>query len=428
MRLISTLLGLLFVLALGLAAVVLLLPDPTPRVTATVVPSEAERRWGTELLTGGLVRGLDAGDSRTIALSEREFAVLTHLVAVRLIEGLGSKSPNEEVLTSVGLGEGYVDIEASLPLPWERGGYLNLDLRLVQAQGPPRIARLQVGGLPLPPAVAGRLAERGLGALAEADLVQGVELSADQARITYGWRPDALAAAGRGMLDRADRHRLLAAQIRLADILAEVPGRGAIPLAQLLSRLLATAPTGPEQDPAADNRAAILALAIYVAGEAPPSSSDGSRPIPVRSVQLRGRADLAKHYIASAVIATEGGSALSDLIGFAKELRDSDGGSGFSFADLAADRAGIRFAELATGAAEDALFVQGMARAGLDEGALMPAIEGLPEGLSQREFQRDFGSHNSDAYRQIVAHIDGRIDRLALFTGASPMSSASGRG
>jgi len=428
MRLISTLLGLLFVLALGLVAMVLLLPDPAPQVTTSVVPSHTEHRWGTELLTGGLVRGLDAGDSRTISLSERELAVLTHLIAVRLINALGSRSSDAEVLTSVSLGAGQVDIEASLPLPWQRGGYLNLDLRLVQTRGPPRIARLQIGGLPLPPAMARRLAERGLGALAEADLVKAVELSPDQARITYGWRPDALAAAGRGMLDHADRRRLLAAQVRLADILAEVPGRGPVPLAQLLSGLLATAPTGLEQDPAADNRAAILALAIYVAGEPPPVRSDGTAAGPVRSVRLRGRADLAKHYIASAVIAVEGGSALSDLIGFAKELRDSDGGSGFSFADLAADRAGVRFAELATGAAQDALFVQGMARAGLDEEVLMPAIDGLPEGLSQREFQRDFGSHHSDAYRQLVAHIDGRIDRLQLYTGASAVSSGNGPG
>jgi hypothetical protein len=263
--------------------------------------------------------------------------------------------------------------------------------------------------------------------LAEADLIQGVELSPDQARITYGWRRDALAAAGRGMLDDADRHRLVAAQIRLSDMLAEMPEHGSVQLAQLLSGLLATAPTGLESDPAADNRAAILAIATYVAGEALPVG-DGRQTAPVRRVTLRGRRDLAQHYIASAVIAAEGGSALSDLIGFAKELRDSDGGSGFSFADLAADRAGIRFAELATGAAEDALFVQGMARAGLTEDALMPTIDGLPEGLGQREFQRDFGGRDSAAYRQLVAHIDRRIDRLQLYIGSPAASSGNGRG
>ena len=52
---------------------------------------------------------------------------------------------------------------------------------------------------------------------------------------------------------------------------------------------------------------------------------------------------------------------LSDVIGLYKEIEDSRGGSGFSFNDIAADRAGTRFGEKAV-ASEDS--ARGIATAG----------------------------------------------------------------
>ena len=64
-------------------------------------------------------------------------------------------------------------------------------------------------------------------------------------------------------------------------------------------------------------------------------------------------------------------------IGELKELLDSnEGGSGFSFADMAADAAGVRFAETFL-AAPRGDWRPMLARIG-GEADLMPALDGLP--------------------------------------------------
>lgn len=421
MRLISALFALLLVAALAVVGIVVVLPDPAPRVETAAQPSPAERRWADRLLSGGLIQGLEHGDSRTLTLSARQLEVLAGALSARLV---GQSGDGSEARTRIELGDDRAEIALSLPLPWQRGGWLNLDLDMAASEGLLQLRRLRVGGVPIPPALARQLAERGLDAAVEAELLQAVDIDPGHVRVTYGWRHDALAATGRGMLDEDERQRLLVAQQRLADTLAEMPGSGAVDLAALLSGVLAKETRNIAGDAVADNRAAILALAAYVAGEPPPIPARQEHPR-LRTVRLRDRRDLAQHFIASAAIAVQGGSALSDLIGLAKELRDADGGSGFSFADLAADRAGVRFAELATGSAAGARHVQRLARAPLGDADLMPSIDGLPEGLTQTELEDRFGGPESPGYRQMSAHIEQRIDALRLHRSAPGSADAA---
>ena len=91
-------------------------------------------------------------------------------------------------------------------------------------------------------------------------------------------------------------------------------------------------------------------------------------------------------------------------------MDDARGGSGFSFADLAADRAGTRFGELAV---HRPTHLANILSGGVD--ALMPPIDGLPEHLMSDEFARRFGTVGSPAYQGVVAEIERRIAALALF-------------
>ena len=68
---------------------------------------------------------------------------------------------------------------------------------------------------------------------------------------------------------------------------------------------------------------------------------------PPQNVTLDGREDFAKHFIVSAAIAAFADTALADAIGLYKEIDDARYGSGFSFNDIAADRAGTKFGEKA---------------------------------------------------------------------------------
>ena len=117
----------------------------------------------------------------------------------------------------------------------------------------------------------------------------------------------------------------------------------------------------------------------------------------------------------SAALAAKGGGMLSNLAGLFKEASDAERGSGYSFADLAANRAGIRFAQLATGNQTDARALRMFARRGMRENDFMPPIDGLPEGLAERNFKADFGDAQSTAYRRMITLIDGRIDARPLF-------------
>ena len=180
-----------------------------------------------------------------------------------------------------------------------------------------------------------------------------------------------------------------------------------------------------ESDATAENRALILALAAYVNRRAilPAQEDPGApsaRPRFFHPVVLRGRRDLAQHFITSAALTAQGGDALSDLVGLYKEVSDADGGSGFSFPDLTADRAGTRFAELAVGDVAGARALQSAARRGLREEDFMPPIDGLPEGLAKGDFAALYGDTRGPAYRRVSDEIERRIDHTRLhLTGAT---------
>jgi len=173
--------------------------------------------------------------------------------------------------------------------------------------------------------------------------------------------------------------------------------------------------------PVEENRAALMALAIFlgssnfdsVVGALDKEALDTCQPRNSQMV-LANRNDLRLHFIYSAALKVISDSGMSFTLGEFKELLDSQkGGSGFSFADLAADRAGIRFAELALNE-NGALHLQQMASELRQEKTFFPSIAELPEGISQQVFD-ERGGIESDYYKQHLATINQRIDGLALY-------------
>jgi len=129
---------------------------------------------------------------------------------------------------------------------------------------------------------------------------------------------------------------------------------------------------------------------------------------------LAGRNDLAQHFAISSAIAVAGGSVLADAIGAYKELDDSRGGSGFSFADLLADRAGVELAEAATGSAAQSV-QRLMAKDGLQESDFMPSLDNLPEGLMEMQFRQGFGDLDDARYGDVKREINTRLALLPLY-------------
>jgi uncharacterized protein YfiM (DUF2279 family) len=170
-------------------------------------------------------------------------------------------------------------------------------------------------------------------------------------------------------------------------------------------------------DAIAENRAAILLLTLYVNGQSLetilPEAKNWSRPAN-HGVLLNHRDDFSKHFIVSAALAAKAGGPLADAVGIYKEIEDSRSGSGFSFNDIAADRAGTRFGEYAANSAS-ARQLQRQLISGLGEKDIMPATEDLPEFMPEAEFKRRFGGIDAPKYKQMMAEIDRRVAMLPLY-------------
>lgn len=196
------------------------------------------------------------------------------------------------------------------------------------------------------------------------------------------------------------------------------------PLSQPLSAIFRRAAerSRSASEAASENRAALLALAIHFGNERFNTVVNAIDNSTLKRCQgraaaatLAGRRDLALHFLYAAVIKIIAGSQTSFAMGELKEMVDSlQGGSGFSFADLAADESGIRFAELAT-APESARRLQQAAAALADEARFFPAIAGLPEAIPQQQFEERYGGTTGAYYNQQLGEIKRRIEALALY-------------
>jgi hypothetical protein len=227
--------------------------------------------------------------------------------------------------------------------------------------------------------------------------------------------PNAAAASQEDVARLREYHTLLAR--RMNDLVTDTSVTALVRTTMGLAFLRSTGGAGPEE-----NRAALAAIMFYVNRwpiEAVVPEARSWPRIPQRTFALRGRTDLAQHFITSAAIAAAAGVPLADWAGLYKELSDARGGSGFSFSDLAADRAGRAFGHLATRDHDSARRLQALAGERLAEDDVMPSVAGLADNLSEAEFTRRFGGVSSPKYNEVVAEIDARIAALPLYGQAS---------
>lgn len=177
------------------------------------------------------------------------------------------------------------------------------------------------------------------------------------------------------------------------------------------------------RDPADENQAAMVAIAIYFGDGRFERFVDGDVLTPeqkaekraIDHVRLDGRHDFVQHFTISMGLALAGGDVAANLIGELKEVKDSGKKSGFSFTDIGADRIGVRFARAAMASPESALRFQEVLSTARDEGSFFPPFADLPEGMSQAEFQSRYGDVNSPAYKKMIAEIDRRISGIGLY-------------
>ncbi len=149
--------------------------------------------------------------------------------------------------------------------------------------------------------------------------------------------------------------------------------------------------------------------------------SDNERSVRLMSLgqpTLRGRRDLAQHFFVSAHLAAIAGGQVAAATGLAKEMSDSSGGSGFSFVDMTANRAGILFA----GGLLTKRFTLVTVADDFTVSAYMPPIDNLPEGLTTAQLVAHFGPQTDDRFRRELNEIDRRLMQLPSYGNANTAS------
>ena len=410
----ALLLGLALALSATLLAALWLGLEAAPRVPQAAAASVDDIDRALRLLRRHDPRGRLPGIQRSVTLTPRDLELLVAQIGRRLGE------PGVRVQ----LQSGSARLQLSLPVPANRfGRWLNIDAQLRETPGLPTLQHLGVGRLQVP----GWLAEAALPPLlALADLrkqadmvrrlVSQVVMLPQQLNVTYALPASPQQELAVGLLTPDDQARLQVYTQRLAGLSVQLAATGPVSLARLLPPVFALARERSTDSAtgARENRAALMALAFLVNDQALPgflADLPGANPGRPLQVTLLGRHDTPQHFLISAALSAKGGGALADAIGLYKEVADSQGGSGFSFNDLAADRAGTRLGLLAVG---DPLAFQARLAAGVIEADLMPTVADLPESMNAREFRNRFGGVGAPAYLQMMADIETRLNGLSL--------------
>lgn len=139
---------------------------------------------------------------------------------------------------------------------------------------------------------------------------------------------------------------------------------------------------------------------------------------------LRKRNDWLMHYWISAALTAHAGPEIAEQFGLAKELMDSRGTSGFSFADLAADYAGIALARALLANDDNGLARLKLMATDFRGSDYLPAIEDLEDGLPAARFEQKYGGLRDERFLTLRDSIKLRVEKAKgvqwYFEGKSP--------
>ncbi len=251
--------------------------------------------------------------------------------------------------------------------------------------------------------------------------IRSIIIDQEKVTISYHSSLENLIQAQNVLADGGKNNDLDIYQQKLTDVIAQHDSTWRLSLADLLKPLFTLAYQRSNLENAIDeNKMAIITINNYVNRKE--TKKFLSLPLATLNTDKRyptflyKRIDLAQHFIGSAAITASMNDQISKTVGEEKELSDAQGGSGFSFVDLAADKAGTRFGEMATSSPESARKLQKKISEIKDYTDFMPDPSDLPEHMDDTEFKRRFESVDSAIYQELSKKIDERITATPIYS------------
>jgi uncharacterized protein YfiM (DUF2279 family) len=399
------------VAAILVAVPVVLMIETSAAVPVAGAPSAAQVGAGRAAFQR--LRGALAGPppATTVAFSGNDLGDIAALV--------GNAARVDRVAAGVADGAARGAVSIGLPM----GLWINLRVAAMpSAVGFPPI-RAQIGDLPVPEwmvRAGGEMAvavlrRRGADLPPLDQLVQAMAVSGDRmtllvkSPINDDGVIQKLAAV---VTNPADPARTAAIYCVLAQQQQAAPSND---LAVQLARAVGAGDPATPAAAVAENRAMLVAVSMLTVGESAGQMAGhaarltGNCSANPGRIELAGRTDLSKHWSLSAAIGATAGGDIGEAMGNWKELSDSlAGGSGFSFVDLAADRAGLGVGRAAIDP-DRAMALRAALRTA-DNAALLPLdARSMAEGLTNAEFVARYGDIESDGYRAKLAKIDALL-------------------
>ena len=397
--------------------------DTSPASIAMPKVTSADKRHLYDLFAGKNPLKIREGNTVTLSLTAQDLNLL--LAWGLRVEGSARRA-------SVELDENRGQLLASTPM---HGGskFVNVIARgsisLRDGKVDLQADRLRIGHVEIPQVALRALSPVVARAIASdprlqpiLERVRGVELQASQLTITYGHGAPAKGLVSRLFHDQAaEQIDIPAVDAQIHNLIAAAPKmprnkEARFGAALQTAFLFAQAHTSPGSAVTA-NRSAVLALAIALGHPHVETLigrfMDESTRIELRhafqGTTIRKRDDWPKHFFVSAALTLIAAGNVSDAGGLLKEEKDSAGGSGFSFGDLLADRAGTTFAQAATRDDASAIALQTRLAQGFMVDDFFPEAKGLPEGIQDAALQTRYGGVGGEGYERLTTEIERRI-------------------
>lgn len=421
---------LLLVLSLPLLLAVMML-SREPLVPATPPLTSQETDRVQQLLIDNDPRRLLDEQEQRIILKEGDADVLLRYL-------LAETGLDREVHGRIDIEEGLaiLELSSSLPASW-LDTWLNIRITFRDDRQPLIIADARIGTLELPAPLLDFLLDDFLTRFADdpnvrmltslVDTIEHVDLNPDLVVITGQWNDDGISMfseQARDFLLSAEEQDLIGDYYHLlidteTALLAENRERVSLNvlMAPLFQQAFERAMDGI--DPVRENRALLLALALYMSdmdldrlvGEADETISNHQRRV---MVTLHSRLDLAQHLAISAAISASASASLAEIISVYKEVHDARYRSGFSFDDLTANQTGIALGNIATADHSSAHRLQRMLRGVSDENQYMPDIT-QAEVMNESAFAEYYSDQQSEAFVERLEGINDSIVERPVF-------------
>lgn len=395
----------------GVLAVLVL--ETSPAVPPAPPPGPEQVMQGRKAFTRFRIATIEGDGTLPVRFTADDVASIAALAG----RGLGVNRTAASISPQGAVGAMSIDLPAGL--------WLNLSARALPAESGFPPLELRAGDLVVSGGAARLVVQaarqllvwRGVPLQPIDRMVQGLDVSNTRLRLQPG---PGMGQTGlvSGLIglggDQIDQARVEAIFCTLAQ---QQRTRPSTDLAVHVGRMIDVTQAGTPGQAVAEHRDGLVAMALLVAGKGALRLVDTDKspfaacPLPETRIVLAGRPDLAKHWAISAALAAVGGQRTGRLLGEWKELADSmAGGSGFSFADLAADRAGLKVGVAAVNPAQ-ALALRADLQRRDNEGLLPRTILGLAEGMSQERFRAQYRDTDSERFAAAVAEIDRMLAR-----------------